>query len=379
MTALPIPTPGRRVHLGDEVGERALHDLHVGVEEQHVPSARDAQRDVVPGREADVRAPGHRHVRELVLDRIRRPVRRAAVDHQPLDLDRPRGGPRRPAGRSRTRSRPWWVTTMMLRSGQRGSGAAMMPEQRSGPARASAQGTARRGRWSDGCAASSDTCASTAARSRSGCPSGCAPALEHRGPTRAGSIARTASRSGIQRLRVIDLDTGDQPIYNEDRSVAVVLNGEIYNYRELRDELRSRGHRSSTKGDTEVIAHLYEEYGVDCVRRLHGMFAFALWDARRRRLLIARDRVGKKPLFYARARRRRSASPPRWARCSADRRDPARRRPRRHRRLPRARLRPGAHDRAARRPQAAARAHARPARTAVRTIRRYWSSTTPRS
>jgi asparagine synthase (glutamine-hydrolysing) len=123
--------------------------------------------------------------------------------------------------------------------------------------------------------------------------------LEHRGPDARGIHADDGVALGIQRLRVVDLSTGDQPIYTEDRSVVVVLNGEIYNYRELRDELLARGHTLATKGDTEVIAHLYEEYGVDCVRRLHGMFAFALWDARRRRLLVARDRIGKKPLVYS--------------------------------------------------------------------------------
>jgi asparagine synthase (glutamine-hydrolysing) len=121
----------------------------------------------------------------------------------------------------------------------------------------------------------------------------------HRGPDSRGIHRSKGVALGIQRLRIIDLETGDQPIYNEDRSVAVVLNGEIYNYRELRDDLLARGHTLSTKGDTEVIAHLYEDHGVDCVRRLHGMFAFALWDARRRRLLVARDRIGKKPLVYA--------------------------------------------------------------------------------
>jgi asparagine synthase (glutamine-hydrolysing) len=123
-------------------------------------------------------------------------------------------------------------------------------------------------------------------------------ALEHRGPDARGIHHDRNVALGIQRLRVIDLDSGDQPIYNEDRSVAVVLNGEIYNYEELRAELQARGHTLSTRGDTEVIAHLYEDYGADCVGKLHGMFAFALWDARRQQLLLARDRVGKKPLLY---------------------------------------------------------------------------------
>ena len=121
----------------------------------------------------------------------------------------------------------------------------------------------------------------------------------HRGPDSRGIHRAERVALGIQRLRIIDLETGDQPIYNEDRSVAVVLNGEIYNFRELRDDLERRGHIFTTNGDTEVIAHLYEERGRDLVRDLNGMFAFAVWDERHRRLLLARDRVGKKPLFYA--------------------------------------------------------------------------------
>jgi asparagine synthase (glutamine-hydrolysing) len=124
--------------------------------------------------------------------------------------------------------------------------------------------------------------------------------LEHRGPDSRGSFLDECAGIGVQRLAIIDLETGDQPVFNEDRSVVVALNGEIYNYRELRTGLRRRGHRFSTDGDTEVIAHLYEERGDDCVESLRGMFAFALWDRRRRRLLLARDRIGKKPLFYAR-------------------------------------------------------------------------------
>jgi asparagine synthase (glutamine-hydrolysing) len=124
-------------------------------------------------------------------------------------------------------------------------------------------------------------------------------AVEHRGPDSRGVFVEDGVGLGVQRLRVIDLVTGDQPIYNEDRSVVVVQNGEIYNYQALRVELERRGHRFATKTDTEVIVHLYEEHGANCVRSLRGMFAFALWDTVRQQLLLARDRVGKKPLFYA--------------------------------------------------------------------------------
>jgi asparagine synthase (glutamine-hydrolysing) len=124
-------------------------------------------------------------------------------------------------------------------------------------------------------------------------------AQEHRGPDQRGLHLDGRVGLGIQRLRVIDLETGDQPVGNEDGSVVVVLNGEIYNYAELRRELSRAGHRLSTSGDTEVIAHLYEEHGLDCLERLKGMFSFALWDSRLHRLFLARDRVGKKPLFYS--------------------------------------------------------------------------------
>jgi asparagine synthase (glutamine-hydrolysing) len=123
--------------------------------------------------------------------------------------------------------------------------------------------------------------------------------VEHRGPDSRGVFLDDGVGLGIQRLRVIDLETGDQPIFSEDGSIVVVLNGEIYNYEELRSQLQRQGHRFGTKGDTEVIVHLYEDLGVECVQALRGMFAFALWDRTRRRLLIARDRLGKKPLFYA--------------------------------------------------------------------------------
>lgn len=124
-------------------------------------------------------------------------------------------------------------------------------------------------------------------------------AIEHRGPDSRGTHIAPGVGLGIQRLRVIDLVTGDQPISNEDGAVTVVLNGEIYNYRELREGLERSGHKFSTRTDTEVIVHLYEEKGPELVHDLHGMFGFALWDRERRRLMLARDRVGKKPLFYA--------------------------------------------------------------------------------
>src|SRR4051794_36527539 len=123
--------------------------------------------------------------------------------------------------------------------------------------------------------------------------------IEHRGPDSRGMFLDEGVGLGIQRLAIIDLQTGDQPIFNEDDSVVVVLNGEIYNFVELRAQLERSGHRFRTNTDTEVIVHLYEDHGEECVEHLRGMFAFALWDKRRRRLMLARDRVGKKPLFYA--------------------------------------------------------------------------------
>ena len=125
-------------------------------------------------------------------------------------------------------------------------------------------------------------------------------ALVHRGPDSGGlHVDRGHGVAiGIRRLRIIDLATGEQPIHNEDETVWVVFNGEIYNYRELRSLLESKGHRFYTRSDTETIVHLYEEYGAACVQLLRGMFGFALWDVQRRRLLLARDRLGVKPLYY---------------------------------------------------------------------------------
>ena len=124
-------------------------------------------------------------------------------------------------------------------------------------------------------------------------------AIVHRGPDDEGLLARNNVGLGMRRLSIIDLSGGHQPIFNEDRSAWIVFNGEIYNFPELRPELEAHGHHFSTHSDTETIVHLYEEMGADCVQKLRGMFAFALWDDRRQSLLIARDRLGKKPLHYA--------------------------------------------------------------------------------
>ncbi|MBK9306958.1 MAG: asparagine synthase (glutamine-hydrolyzing) [Nitrospira sp.] len=123
--------------------------------------------------------------------------------------------------------------------------------------------------------------------------------LIRRGPDESGIFLEPGVGLAMRRLSVIDLDTGRQPIHNEDATVWVVFNGEIYNYRDLRALLSKRGHRFYTNSDTEVIVHLYEEYGAKLVDHLRGMFAFSLWDKHRRRGLIARDRLGVKPLFYA--------------------------------------------------------------------------------
>ncbi|HEV2380196.1 MAG TPA: asparagine synthase (glutamine-hydrolyzing) [Terriglobia bacterium] len=122
--------------------------------------------------------------------------------------------------------------------------------------------------------------------------------LVHRGPDSEGRLERSYLALGIRRLKVIDLATGDQPLCNEPGDVSLIFNGEIYNFRELRQGLLERGHRLRTHSDGEVIAHLYEEKGPDCLGDLNGMFAIALWDDRAQRLLLARDRAGEKPLYY---------------------------------------------------------------------------------
>lgn len=123
--------------------------------------------------------------------------------------------------------------------------------------------------------------------------------IVHRGPDDEGIHVQGHVGLGMRRLSIIDLSTGHQPIHNEDETVWIVFNGEIYNFPQLRSELKSCGHRFYTNTDTEIIVHLYEDLGSECVQKLRGMFAFALWDHRRQRLLLARDRFGKKPLHYA--------------------------------------------------------------------------------
>lgn len=122
--------------------------------------------------------------------------------------------------------------------------------------------------------------------------------IKHRGPDDNGYYVKENVGFGFRRLSIIDLDTGHQPLSNEDGTVWIVFNGEIYNHRDLRKQLISKGHQFKTKTDTETIVHLYEEYGSDCVKYLRGMFAFAIWDEKNKKLFCARDRFGIKPFFY---------------------------------------------------------------------------------
>ena len=126
----------------------------------------------------------------------------------------------------------------------------------------------------------------------------CDPII-HRGPDDEGILVADGAGLGMRRLSIIDLAGGHQPVFNEDRSAWVVYNGEVYNFPELRPELERRGHRFYTRTDTEVIIHLYEEMGADCVQKLRGMFGLAIYDKTKRKLILARDRLGKKPLHYA--------------------------------------------------------------------------------
>src|SRR3982751_3211890 len=123
--------------------------------------------------------------------------------------------------------------------------------------------------------------------------------IRHRGPDDEGLLVEHGVALGMRRLSIIDLSTGNQPIHNEDRTVWVVFNGEIYNFRDLRRELEAAGHRFYTATDTEAIVHAYEQWGTGAIARLRGMFGLAIWDARARTLLVARDRIGIKPLYYA--------------------------------------------------------------------------------
>ncbi|MCK5739997.1 asparagine synthetase B, partial [bacterium] len=123
--------------------------------------------------------------------------------------------------------------------------------------------------------------------------------ITHRGPDDAGYYVEKNVGLGMRRLSIIDLSGGHQPIYNEDKTVVVVLNGEIYNFPELRERLTQQGHVFQSQSDTEVIVHLYEEVGEACVKELRGMFGFALYDLKKQKLMVARDRMGIKPIYYA--------------------------------------------------------------------------------
>src|SRR5829696_6641031 len=122
--------------------------------------------------------------------------------------------------------------------------------------------------------------------------------IVHRGPDSEGLWIDDRAALGMRRLSIIDLKTGDQPVFSCDRSVIVMMNGELYNYREVRADLEKRGHKFTTHSDTEILPHLYEEYGEALLEHVNGMYAFSLWDTRRKKLIIARDRFGEKPLYY---------------------------------------------------------------------------------
>src|SRR4051812_14181299 len=123
--------------------------------------------------------------------------------------------------------------------------------------------------------------------------------ITHRGPDEAGLHLDSRAALGHRRLSIVDLKTGQQPLSNEDGSIWVIFNGEIYNHADIRRELEAHGHVYRTKSDTETLVHAYEQWGEACVDRLRGMFAFAIWDAPNRRLLLVRDRLGIKPLYWA--------------------------------------------------------------------------------
>src|SRR5437868_1331358 len=122
--------------------------------------------------------------------------------------------------------------------------------------------------------------------------------IVHRGPDDDGFFVEGNVGLAMRRLSIIDTATGHQPISNEEDNIWIVYNGEIYNHEQLRSDMQARGHRYRTRSDTESIIHLYEEYGPDCLKHLRGMFAFVIWDRRKRKLFVARDRLGIKPLYY---------------------------------------------------------------------------------
>lgn len=122
--------------------------------------------------------------------------------------------------------------------------------------------------------------------------------LVHRGPDDSGTYLSNNIALGMRRLAMIDLETGQQPIFNEDGTICTILNGEIYNYKQLRGTLIRLGHKFRTNSDTEILVHAYEEFGIEFITLLNGMFAFALWDQRSEKLLLVRDHLGVKPLYY---------------------------------------------------------------------------------